>query len=183
MTLQSVIPALSLAGSIGFLLPMTMALALVLLLRGFALLALQWLGCLGLTIVLTLGVKAISAGSASLPYFPSGHVALAVAFFCGLALLLAPPAAARLVVPPVAVVAGGLVGLSRVLITDHTVADVLGGILAGLGPLLLLGRPLRQARPDPTTSQALLLVTLGFAPLAKLVHDSIDAPIRQLLAF
>ena len=80
--------------------------------------------------------------------FPSGHTMNAVVFYLALALILWSIRGRRTGLPAVAVavaVAIG-VGISRIYLGYHYLTDVVGGLLAGIAWLLVVGTALR-ARP------------------------------------
>lgn len=179
--------ALSIAGSIGFVFPLVVGLATVLLVSGQAVVALRWLLGIGTGVVVTLAFKAGLARHPVLPYFPSGHVALAVSCYGGLSLMLAGwprSRPGRLVLAGAVMLAIGIaIGISRILLTDHTVLDVLGGIAVGAGGTLLAGRALSWDPLDASTRWRLALTTILSAPVALVVYRLIDQAIRRHLSF
>jgi len=80
--------------------------------------------------------------------FPSGHTMNAVVFYVALALIAWSIGGRRvgLVALAVAIVIAVGVGMSRIYLGYHYLTDVVGGILAGLAWLLVVGTALR-ARP------------------------------------
>ncbi|MEV4173648.1 phosphatase PAP2 family protein [Nonomuraea sp. NPDC049709] len=90
--------------------------------------------------------------------FPSGHVSAAVAFYCGLALILATRARgrpARVAIWVLAVAAVLVVSFSRLYRGLHFVTDVVWGLLLGAGCLVMaaraiLHRPRVTAEPGVT---------------------------------
>lgn len=81
--------------------------------------------------------------------FPSGHTMNAVVFYIALALILWSVFGRRtgLVAMGVAVVLALGVGVSRIYLGYHYLTDVVGGLLAGVAWLLVVGLAFR-ARPD-----------------------------------
>jgi membrane-associated phospholipid phosphatase len=76
------------------------------------------------------------------PIFPSGHVSMAVYTFGGLAFLLLGRGATREKFGWVIVATVGLVvGISRVILTEHNWFDVIGGIALGIACLPVVGCP------------------------------------------
>ena len=80
--------------------------------------------------------------------FPSGHTMNAIAFYVALALILWSIFGRRigLLAMAVAAVLALGVGISRIYLGYHYLTDVVGGILAGIAWLLVVGTALR-ARP------------------------------------
>ncbi|MGP4096802.1 phosphatase PAP2 family protein [Nonomuraea sp. KM90] len=75
--------------------------------------------------------------------FPSGHVSAAVAFYCGLALIVATRARgrpARVAIWVLAVAAVLVVSFSRLYRGLHFVTDVVWGLLLGAGCLVMAAR-------------------------------------------
>lgn len=81
--------------------------------------------------------------------FPSGHVSAAVAFYCGLALILTTRVRNRVlqvVIWTLAVVAALAVGFSRVYRGMHFLTDVVWGLLLGTGCVVMAARAILYRR-------------------------------------
>jgi membrane-associated phospholipid phosphatase len=78
-------------------------------------------------------------------HFPSGHVALAVTFYGGLALVLFrqefPTPWRPLFFFAILGAVALAQGISRMVLTEHGWMDVIGGFLLGLGGLAAAGNP------------------------------------------
>ena len=88
------------------------------------------------------------------PSFPSGHSTTAAAFYAAAALLLGRrrPRVARAALTGAAVGIAVAVATSRVLLDDHWLTDVIGGLALGLGLVRDLRRCLRRS-PPPLAAQ------------------------------
>lgn len=81
--------------------------------------------------------------------FPSGHVSAAVAFYCGMALVLSTHVrnrALQVLIWALGIAAPLAVGLSRLYRGMHFVSDVLWGTLLGVGCVVMAARALLYAR-------------------------------------
>ncbi|MFI7614677.1 phosphatase PAP2 family protein [Nonomuraea terrae] len=84
--------------------------------------------------------------------FPSGHVSAAVAFYCGVALVLTTHVrnrALRVMIWALSAAAPLAVGFSRVYRGMHFVTDVLWGLLLGIGCVVMAARAILYARRAP----------------------------------
>ncbi len=124
-------------------LPVVASVALVLAMGGWGRAALLWLGAVGLTFGVVLGLKLgfLACGPVFGPWSihsPSGHTAAAAMVAGGLAVLLAARRASVWpVAAAVAALAGGLIGFSRVTLGFHSVPEVLlGGFIGTVGAVL-----------------------------------------------
>jgi hypothetical protein len=90
--------------------------------------------------------------------FPSGHVSVAVAFFCGLVFLFRWRGAwiAALIWIP-------LMALSRMYLGRHFLGDVIGGLAAGLVATMVVVRALNLQRLTGRDDRRVLLKTLATA--------------------
>jgi undecaprenyl-diphosphatase len=72
--------------------------------------------------------------------FPSGHTMNSVAFYVALAVIIWSIRGRRsgLIALTLALILSGLIGLSRIYLGYHYFTDVLGGVLAGIGWLLIV---------------------------------------------
>jgi membrane-associated phospholipid phosphatase len=159
--------------------PLILAVALVLAVQGWRRGALLWLTIAGTTFAATLAAKLIFLGCA--PVFgslnihsPSGHTAAATVVAGGLAALFAR---SRAVVLPVALVAGTIIGASRVGLNLHSLPEVLTGGAIGLCGAIAMRRyvcpPGRLAiAPALGTIAAITLVLHG-------THLPAETAIRQ----
>lgn len=81
--------------------------------------------------------------------FPSGHVSAAVAFYCGMALVLSTHVrnrALQVLIWALGIAAPLAVGLSRLYRGMHFVSDVLWGTLLGVGCVVMAARAILYAR-------------------------------------
>jgi membrane-associated phospholipid phosphatase len=176
---------LSLSAEIGFAGPLVMSALVVLAVRAHLRVALCW----GFGMLLGLGavliLKHSLADDPELRHFPSGHVALAVTFYGGLALLLVRDELPVTPWRPVFFLAilGSIAlaqGISRMALTEHGWVDVIGGFLIGLAGLAMAGNPWSWAsigRDDRLWVGGTLLVAL---PFSAMIYPHIDPWIRQL---
>ncbi|TMR14351.1 phosphatase PAP2 family protein [Nonomuraea turkmeniaca] len=81
--------------------------------------------------------------------FPSGHVSAAVAFYCGMALLLTAHVRSRalqVLIWVLGIAAPLAVGFSRLYRGMHFLTDVLWGVLLGVGCVVMAARAILYAR-------------------------------------
>ncbi|MGI5291877.1 phosphatase PAP2 family protein [Nonomuraea polychroma] len=81
--------------------------------------------------------------------FPSGHVSAAVAFYCGMALILAAHVrsrALRVLIWAPGIAAPVAVGFSRLYRGMHFLTDVLWGVLLGVGCVVMAARAILYPR-------------------------------------
>ncbi|MFF4619125.1 phosphatase PAP2 family protein [Nonomuraea jabiensis] len=81
--------------------------------------------------------------------FPSGHVSAAVAFYCGMALVLTTHVRNRVLqvlIWALGIAAPLAVGLSRLYRGMHFLTDVLWGVLLGVGCVVMAARAILYAR-------------------------------------
>ncbi|MFI6736985.1 phosphatase PAP2 family protein [Nonomuraea sp. NPDC050451] len=81
--------------------------------------------------------------------FPSGHVSAAVAFYCGMALVLTAHVrnrALQVLIWALGIAAPLAVGLSRLYRGMHFLTDVLWGVLLGVGCVVMAARAILYAR-------------------------------------
>ncbi|MGN9840019.1 phosphatase PAP2 family protein [Nonomuraea sp. H19] len=81
--------------------------------------------------------------------FPSGHVSAAVAFYCGVALVLTTHVRNRglqVLIWALAIAASLAVGLSRLYRGMHFLTDVLWGVLLGVGCVVMAARAILYRR-------------------------------------
>ncbi|MDZ5645922.1 phosphatase PAP2 family protein [Nitrospirillum sp. BR 11828] len=175
---------LSTLATIGFVLPLFVALVGVLLARRDYLVAAAWGGGVATSLLVALAIRAVLRGDPDLPHFPSGHVTLAVAFYGGLLVIYLRGGLNRdrttlpMFLAGLAVIAL-LEGVSRILLTEHTWVDVLGGFAVGSLGLLATGCPwaVRRIR---TGSRLWLAATLAVTiPIAFLTVGWLDGLIRH----
>lgn len=161
-------------------------LALVMLAaRGHLRVALCWGSGMVLGLGAVLILKRLTADDPELLRFPSGHVALAVTFYGGLALVLLreelPPTPWRPLFFLAILGAIGLTqGISRVVLTEHDWIDVIGGFVVGVGGLAVAGNPWAWeaiGRRDRLWIAGALLTAM---PFGWLLHPQIDPWIRHL---
>jgi membrane-associated phospholipid phosphatase len=101
---------------------------------------------------------------------PSGHTGAAALFYGGCALLMVRPrGAARFAVLLLPPLLAAVVGVSRIMLHAHTLAEVgLGGLVGSLGAFLL--RPL--AGPPPPQLARIRMLLLAAVPVLVLLHGS-----------
>ncbi|HUB12675.1 MAG TPA: phosphatase PAP2 family protein [Acetobacteraceae bacterium] len=161
------------------MLPVVFAIAVVLALQGWRRGALAWLGVVGVTFTIMLALKIVFLSCP--PVFgptdirsPSGHVAAATVVAGGLASLLLRRRASIL---PIAVLAGVVIGLSRLVLGLHSLPEVALGALVGLGGAVAL---MRLAGPPPVLRiSRLLAVVVIVAALFHGLHLPAEAAIRH----
>jgi membrane-associated phospholipid phosphatase len=162
---------LSLSAEIGFAGSLIMLALVMLAVRGHLRVTLCWGGGMLLGLGAVLIIKRLMAHDPELPHFPSGHVALAVTFYGGLALVLfreeLPPLPWR---PLFFIAILGAValaeGISRLVLTEHGWMDVVGGFFVGIGGLVVTGNPWAWesiGRRDRLWVGGTLLVALPFS--------------------
>ncbi len=147
-------------------LPMALAVLVILLLLGWRRGALAWMvavtGVLGIMLVLKLAAFACGwriawTGLVS----PSGHTAASAVVYGGLFTLLAPASIAD---TGLAALAGGtvalLIGLTRLALLVHTVADVVVGAGVGVAGAIAM-RSMAGPRPTRLASPWLVLVAVA----------------------
>jgi membrane-associated phospholipid phosphatase len=175
---------LSLSADIGFAgLLIGLALA-VLSLRGHLRIALCWGGGMLLGLGAVLVLKRMMANDPALPHFPSGHVALAVTFYGGLALILLRdelPSTPWRSLSFLAIIGAIALaqGISRVMLTEHGWIDVVGGFLVGIVGLAATGNPWAWGSIGRRDRAWLAGALLTAMPVTWLVHPHIDPWIRQ----
>jgi membrane-associated phospholipid phosphatase len=166
---------------IGFVAPLQAAALLMLLARRERETAFRWGAAFALAAAATGLLKSLLRGSADLPYFPSGHVSVAVTFYGGLLFALMAGRAgfvSRLVL--LAAIALP-VGWSRVETTDHSWTDVFGGFAVGGLALLLLGC-MRPARPVAAATRLWVLVAVLLAsPVGLAMYSWVGHSWRTML--
>lgn len=176
---------ISLLADIGFAATLILLALLVLSVRGHARVALCWGSGMLLGLGVTLVIKRLMAHDLGLPHFPSGHVALAVTFYGGLALVLFrdefhdTPWRSAILLAILAAVAFTQ-GISRVVLTEHDWIDVAGGFAIGVAALALTGNPLAWKPIDRKDRLWLAGVLLTALPFAGLLHPLIDPSIRTV---
>lgn len=181
-------PALELLGQlaeIGFVGPLILLALLTLAVRGHLREALCWGSGMLLGLGAVLILKRLMVDDPDLPHFPSGHVALAVTFYGGMAIVLfrqeLPAAPWRPLFLLAIIGAIALAeGISRMVLTEHGWVDVVGGFLVGLAGLAMAGNPWAWesiGRKDRLWLAATLLVAM---PFSWLIHPHINPLIRQV---
>ncbi len=126
------------------------AMTLALLLAGGARrAALAWVlavGLCGLSMaLLKLAFGSCGAGLNVRPFSPSGHSALSVMVYGGMALLFSTTAMPRrLIFRLLAMLFAAGIALSRIMVSAHTPVEVVVGLLIGLGALVVLAQGLRR---------------------------------------
>ncbi|MBB6253668.1 phosphatase PAP2 family protein [Nitrospirillum iridis] len=178
---------LSTLATIGFVLPLFVALMGMLLARRDYLVAAAWGGGVMVSLLIALLIRGMLRETPELSHFPSGHVTLAVAFYGGLLVIYLRGGLnhGRLALPVVALVLAGvalLEGWSRVLLTEHTWVDVVGGFIVGTLGLLATGCPWAVRRIQ-SGSRLWLAATLAVAiPLAFFSVTWLDGMIRHFVS-
>lgn len=137
---------LSLLAEIGFAGSLIMLALIMLMVRGHLRAGLCWGSGMLLGLGAVLIIKRSMAHDPEWSHFPSGHVALAVTFYGGLCLILfrdelpsTPwrPLFFLAMLGPIALAEG----ISRMVLTDHTWIDVVGGFLISACGLAVTGNP------------------------------------------
>ncbi|MCW5732776.1 MAG: phosphatase PAP2 family protein [Enhydrobacter sp.] len=173
------------AADIGFVGPLIMLALVMLTLRGHLRMALCWGGGMLLGLAAVLIIKRSMTHDPDWWHFPSGHVALAVTFYGGLALLLvrdelrATPWRPLLFLAILGVIALAE-GISRVALTEHGWMDVVGGFAVGVGGLTAAGNTWAwetTGRIDRLWVAGSLIVAL---PFSWLLHPHVNPWIRHL---
>lgn len=175
---------LSLSADVGFAGLLIVVALVVLALRGNSRIALCWGGGILVGLGAVLVLKRMMANDPALPHFPSGHVALAVTFYGGVALVLfrdeLPPTPWRPLFFLAIIGAIALAqGISRVMLTEHGWIDVAGGFFVGIAGLVVTGNPWAWdpiRRPDRIWLAGALLTGI---PVTWLVYPHLDPWVRQ----
>lgn len=175
---------LGLSAEIGFAGSLIMLALVMLAVRGHLRVALCWGSGMLLGLGTVLIIKRLMVHDPELPHFPSGHVALAVTFYGGLALLLLRDELPSPWRPLFFLAILGAIalaeGISRMVLTEHGWMDVIGGFLIGLGGLAAAGNPWAWApigRRDRLWLGGTLMVAL---PFSWLLYPHINPWIRNL---
>ncbi|MDG3442930.1 phosphatase PAP2 family protein [Nitrospirillum amazonense] len=177
---------LSTLATIGFVLPVFAALMGMLLARRDYSVAAAWGGGVVLSLLIALAIRGMLRADPDLPHFPSGHVTLAVAFYGGLLViyLRGGHSHGRMALPLIITALASIAlveGWSRVLLTEHTWVDVIGGFVVGSLGLLATGCPWAVRRIQ-RGSRLYLAATLAVAiPLAFLNVRWLDSLIRTFV--
>ena len=159
--ISSFIVFLSAIAGIGAILPLFLVFFVVLLLFRRWDIAARWGAGFVVCFAATWLIKWVTEREAIGPYFPSGHVSMAVYTFGGLAFLLLGRGKSRERLGWLALGAIGiLVGISRVALSAHNWFDVIGGIAVGIACLPLIGCPRKFPSLPWQTRGALALVLL-----------------------
>lgn len=168
-------------GDIGFVVPsLLVALAMLTASRNGGA-ALRWGCAFAMAVGVTGVLKMLLRGSDLLPHFPSGHVAVAVAFHGGLAMLLLGAGRLRMFGFLTLALVGALVGWSRVELTEHTWIDVVGGFVIGWAALAVFGC-LDRARLAGGAARAWLLAGVLVAlPVGVLTHPWLGHDLRTIV--
>jgi membrane-associated phospholipid phosphatase len=160
------------------MLPLVLAVGIALLVQGWRRGAAAWAVVVFATFAVTLGLKLLfipCSDSLDTPeiHTPSGHVAAATVVIGGLAALLLGRGVAVLV----AVLAAGVIGVSRLALGAHTEPEVVVGALVGLAGVVAL---MRLAGPPPAGFNAarVVLIAVGVAVLFHGLHMPAEAHIR-----
>lgn len=173
--------ALSTIADIGVVLPLLAAAMLMLMARRDYEAALRWGTAFTVTVAVTGLLKSLLHDSPDLSHFPSGHVAVAVAFYGGLLGILSgvrrnnPGMALLLAVIALAV------GWSRTELTEHTWTDVAGGFGIGAAALWLFGC-LGLGRPVAALTRIWLLAGVVLAsPASFMAYPWLGHALRALV--
>lgn len=160
-------------------LPLVFAVAIALAAQGWRRGAVVWLGVVFATFAAMLALKLVCLACG--PLFgpmdirsPSGHVAAATVVSGGLAALLFR---SRTTILPVAALAGAVIGLSRLMLGMHSLAEVVLGAAVGLGgaaALLHLAGPVPRLKPGRLAAIVLIVATLFHG-----LHLPAEAAIRH----
>lgn len=176
---------LSLSAEIGFAGSLIMLALVMLAARGHPRVALCWGGGMLLGLGAVLIIKRLMVHDPELPHFPSGHVALAVTFYGGLALVLFrqefPPTPWRPVLFLAILGAIGLAqGISRMVLTEHGWIDVTGGFVVGVCGLAVAGNPWAWESMDRRDRLWLAGALLTAMPFSWLLYPQINPWIRYI---
>ncbi|SMH58788.1 phosphatase PAP2 family protein [Azospirillum agricola] len=184
-------------GSSTLLMPLSALYATLLWRRHSAPLALRWLAAAGLGLGVMAGLKLFGHGCGLPPFpflpedrfvSPSGHAAFATIFYGSVGALAARGAGSPgwrglILLATVGLVAA--ISVSRVLVSAHSAAEVVAGLLVGgltVGLFLWSGRALPPARPR-MPPLLLAAVALGLAGMVRAGDPSIiESSIRTLAA-
>jgi membrane-associated phospholipid phosphatase len=180
-----VLRLIGLSADIGFAGPLIMLALVMLAARGHLRVALCWGSGMLLALGAVLIIKRLMADDPDLPYFPSGHVALAVTFYGGLVLVLVrdglPVSRWRpLFFLAILGAVASAEGISRMVLTEHGVLDVAGGFLIGVGGLAVTGNPWAW---EPIGLRDRLWVggtLMAALPFSLLLHPHVNPWIRHL---
>ena len=175
---------LSLSADIGFAGLLIMLALIVLTACGHLHVALCWGGGMLLALCVVLVIKRLMVDDPELPHFPSGHVALAVTFYGGLALVLFRDELPRTPWQPLLLLAilgvvGLAQGISRMVLTEHGWLDVTGGFLLGVGGLAVTGNPWAWQPVSRTSRLWLAGVLLMALPFCWLIYPYANPWMRQ----
>jgi len=168
----------------GTVLPAACAIPLVLLACGRRRSALAWLISAGISFATILGLKLSFWGCASPSLLaqvrsPSGHTASAAVVYGGLAPLLGGDTPVSL---GWSLVVATVVGVSRVQLGMHSVAEVLvGGTIGIMGVALLKMLIGRAVAPAPASPKLLMLLPLSVIALAA-AQQGAHWPVERLIA-
>jgi membrane-associated phospholipid phosphatase len=161
------------------IIPLVLAIAVALALLGWRRGAIVWLLVVAGTFLATLGCKLMFLACSPIfgpidVHSPSGHVAAATVVTGGLAAMLTRR---RTSILPAAVLAAVVIGVSRVVLGMHSLAEVIVGALIGLAGAVAL---LRCAGPPPRLRIApLIAVVVVVTGLFHGLHLPAEAAIRH----
>ncbi len=173
--------------TIGFILPLFVAVLCMILARRDFLIAVTWGGGVLLSLLIAMLIRHLLRLEPSLPHFPSGHVTLAVAFYGGLLVIFCGGRTADRGVglPVVGLFLAGIAlleGWSRVTLTHHTWLDVGGGLFVGTVGLLATGCPWTYRHASRGLRLWLVATLLVAGPLAFIGVGWLDGVIRRMVA-
>ena len=159
---------------------MVLAVAIVLAVQGWRRGALVWLAVVAGTFAATLAAKLmfLSCGPVFAPmdiHSPSGHVAAAAVVCGGLAAILTRR---RTSILPAAVLAAVAIGVSRIVLHDHTVPEVVAGASIGLAGAAVLFRFAGSPPPGLKIAPAIAAVAI-VAAVFHGMHLPAEAAIRH----
>lgn len=157
------------------MLPLVLAIAVTLVAQGWRRGAAVWLATVFATFatVLLLKLVFIPCGSGDV-HTPSGHVAAATVVTGGLAAMLRRR---RGIVVPVALLAAVVIGVSRLVLGEHTWPEVVMGAVVGMVGAMLMQR-IAGAPPPGLNARRLALIALAVAVLFHGLHIPAEARIR-----
>jgi membrane-associated phospholipid phosphatase len=161
------------------IIPLVLAMALALAVLGWRRGAVVWLIVVAGTFLATIVFKLMFLACSPLfgpidIHSPSGHVAAATVVSGGLAAMLTRR---RVTILPAAIVAGIVIGMSRLVLGMHSLPEVVVGALIGLAGAVVL---LRFAGPLPRLRIApLVAVVIVVATLFHGLHLPAEAAIRH----